>query len=113
MVHVATARLARPTGTSTSRSPAVGSHDLFMAETAQTTFARLLRDVVAPALRAEGLRGSGMSYVLPDPVFWGIVGFQESMRSDADVVKFTVNLTATAKEDWDEWRRDHSYAKDT
>ncbi|HEV2758537.1 MAG TPA: DUF4304 domain-containing protein [Acidimicrobiales bacterium] len=68
---------------------------------------------MAPALRREGLRGSGSSYVLPDRGWWAQVGFQKSMSSTRDVVKFTVNLKVTDKKWWDEQRRAHSPMKDT
>ena len=81
--------------------------------TAQDALQRLLKDVVAPALRAEGLQGSGKAYVLPDPVYWAQVGFQGSYRSTADATQFTINLKVTSKAAWDEARRDHSPVKDT
>jgi hypothetical protein len=84
-----------------------------MAETAQAAFARLLRDLVSPALRAEGLRGSGNSYVLPDDKWWAQLAFQKSKYSNRDVVKFKVTLGAVRKADWDAIRREHSYVKDT
>ena len=84
-----------------------------MTETAQKAFKRLLRDVVAPELRRQGLTGSGAVYVLPDDAFWAQVGFQKSTSSTSDVVKFTINLKVTDKEYWDEQRRDHSPLKDT
>ena len=77
-------------------------------ETAQESFKRLLRDRVAPVLRAEGLRGSGASFVLPDPTWWAQVGFQKSKWNNADEVTFTVNLTLTDKAWWDHERREHS-----
>lgn len=84
-----------------------------MMETAQDRFKRHLRDDIAPALRREGLRGSGTSYVLPNPTVWAQVGFQKSMSSSTDVVRFTINLKVTDKASWDEQRRDHSAVKDT
>ena len=83
-----------------------------MTETAQDAFKRLMRDAVAPALRAEGLRGSGSVYVLPNPTYWAQVGFQKSTSSSRDAVKFTIKLKVTDKEWWDEQRRDHSPLKD-
>jgi len=84
-----------------------------MTESAQNAFKRLLRDVVAPELRRQGLKGSGSVYVLPDAASWAQVGFQKSTSSTSDVVKFTINLKVTEKEYWDEQRRDHSPMKDT
>jgi hypothetical protein len=82
-------------------------------ENAQETFARLLKQTVAPALREAGLQGSGRSYLLPDNDWWVQIGFQKSSYSDSTIVKFTVNLKATSKREWDERRRDRSYLKDT
>ena len=84
-----------------------------MAETAQATFARLLRDEAAPALRAAGLRGSGNNYVLPDDEWWAQINFQKSNFSTSEVVKFKVTLGAVRKAHWDEIRREHSYVRDT
>ena len=84
-----------------------------MAETPQAAFARLLRDLVAPALRAEGLRGSGNSYVLPDDEWWAQLAFQKSKYSNRELVKFKVTFGAVRKADWDAIRREHSYVKDT
>lgn len=84
-----------------------------MVENAQEAFKRHLRDVVAPQLREHGLRGSGQSYVLPDPAWWALIGVQKSAYSTALAVKFTVNLSAVSKRAWDEARREHSYLKDT
>ena len=53
-----------------------------MTETAQDVFKRLLRDVVAPELRRQGLRGSGSAYVLPDAAFWAQVGFHAFIEMD-------------------------------
>lgn len=84
-----------------------------MSETAQDAYKRLLRDLMAPGLRAQGLRASGQAFVLPHPTYWAQVGFQKSMSSRRDAVKFTVNLNVTSKEQWDADRREHSYLKDT
>lgn len=84
-----------------------------MSENAQEVFARLMRDVVAPELRRQGHKGSGSVYLLPDAAYWAQVGFQKSMSSDRDRVKFTINLKVSEKAWWDEQRRDHSPVKDT
>ncbi|MEA2826624.1 MAG: hypothetical protein QOG43_1063 [Actinomycetota bacterium] len=84
-----------------------------MTESAQSAFKRLLRDVAAPELRRQGLKGSGSAYVLPHAASWAQVGFQKSTSSTSDVVKFTINLKVTDKDHWDERRRDHSPMKDT
>jgi hypothetical protein len=84
-----------------------------MTENARDVFRELLRDLVAPELRRQGLKGSGSSYVLPDDASWKQVGFQKSTSSTSNVVKFTINLKVTDKEYWDECRRNHSPLKDT
>ncbi len=84
-----------------------------MSESAAAALKRVLREVVAPALRAQGLHGSGQTYVLPNASHWAQVGFQKSTSSTADTVKFTINLKVTCKDWWDEQRRDHSPLKDT
>ena len=84
-----------------------------MTETADDVFKRLLRDVVAPALRRQGLKGSGSTFVFPDAACWAQVGFQKSTSSNGDLVEFTINLKVTEKKWWDEQRREHSPLKDT
>jgi hypothetical protein len=44
----------------------------------QATYRAMLRDDIAPALRALGLKGSGSRYSLPDPESWALLGFQAS-----------------------------------
>ena len=83
-----------------------------MAEDAPAAFKRVLREVVGPALRELGLRGSGQTFLLPDSDHWAQVGFQKSWRGTADIVTFTINLKVTRKDWWDAQRRDHSPLKD-
>ena len=64
----------------------------------------LIRDVVAPALRELGFRGSGQRFVLPDPERWLVVGVQRNRWNDASSLRFTVNLTAVGKQVWSEAR---------
>jgi len=64
----------------------------------------MLRDEIAPRLRAVGLRGSGSAYLLPDADRWLIVGFQKHPVSRADCVEFTVNLVVASKLSWAEDR---------
>ena len=84
-----------------------------MAGAVQAVYAQLLRDLVAPALRAEGMQGSGNRYLLCDDEWWAQVGFQKSRYSRSDAIKVTVNLSLIRKSDWTENRREHSYLKDT
>lgn len=62
-------------------------------ETAQQAYARLLRDFVAPALRAQGLKGSGQTYTLPHPEMRVAVHFQCAAR-DRGELEFTVEVSA-------------------
>jgi hypothetical protein len=66
----------------------------------------MMRDEVAPALRALGFKGSGQAYVLPNDTHWAMLSFQKSaLRSDADQIFFAVNFDVTTKEEWDQRRR--------
>jgi hypothetical protein len=77
--------------------------------TAQETFAAMLRDEVAPALRKLGLKGSGQRYELPSDDYWAIVGFQKSKWSDAAEVAFTLNLTVASRRGCAEARATHPH----
>jgi uncharacterized protein DUF4304 len=72
-------------------------------------FRSMMRDHVAPALRAMGFVGSGRSYVLPSDTHWVLLGFQKSRSSDAAAVPFTVNVTVASKEAWAAMRRTRGY----
>ena len=58
-------------------------------ETAQDRFKLLTRDMLAPALRALGFKGSGQHYVLPDKDHWAVLGIQRSYFSDRRTIRFT------------------------
>lgn len=64
----------------------------------------MMREEIAPALRAIGFRGSGSQYARPDNAWWLLVGFQKSRSSDARQVRFTVNVAALDKRSWSEAR---------
>jgi hypothetical protein len=68
--------------------------------TGQEAFTTMIRDVLAPALRAAGFRGSGRRFVLPGSTTWLVVGIQKSRWNDATEVSFTVNLTAADRAAW-------------
>lgn len=53
-----------------------------------------------PALRDAGLRGSGVRFELPSDVYWSQLGFQKSVHSDGQEVRFTVNLSLILREEW-------------
>jgi hypothetical protein len=79
--------------------------------TAQEQFKAMLRDVIAPALRAEGFKGSGTEYSLNDSRSFATVGFQSSSYSTAELMKFTVNLKVTLKTDWAAAKEEFSWIK--
>lgn len=90
-----------------ARYPAIGAESVvfegvvgftvLVTATAQQVFSEMLRSVVAPGLRERGFRGSGQSFWLPDDRMWAQVGFQKSVSSTKDAVRFTVNLGVTDK----------------
>jgi len=80
-----------------------------MAETAQDTFKRMIREEVAPALRALGFKGSGQSYTLPSDTHWALLGFQRSKWSNSTKVEFIMNLSVVSKAVWDEARVEFPY----
>jgi hypothetical protein len=70
--------------------------------TAQEAFASMMRDRVVPALLKLGVRGSGQSFSIPSETHWALIGFQKSASSNAQNVRFTVNLTVVSREEWAE-----------
>jgi hypothetical protein len=60
----------------------------------------MLRDHVAPALRAQGLKGSGMEYSVPSASHWILLGFQGSTANTSGRMKFTVNCKVVRKDVW-------------
>jgi hypothetical protein len=60
----------------------------------------MLRDVIAPALRSRGLRGSGSRYTIPSDTHWALLGFQSSSYNTGDRVKFTVNCMVVRRDLW-------------
>jgi hypothetical protein len=68
--------------------------------TGKEAFQQLLRDLVGPGLRADGLRGSGTSWTEPSGTHWVTVGFQtDRYPADAELT-FTVNLKVLSKAEW-------------
>lgn len=63
-------------------------------ETAQQSYARLLREFVAPELRAQGLKGSGQKYTLPHPEMRVGVSFQTGRGENPGEVTFTAEVYA-------------------
>ena len=64
---------------------------------AQDHFKKMLRDQIAPAMRAAGFKGAGSEYSIPDPNFLTMIGFQRSTSSNAAQVKFTLNLKVVSR----------------
>ena len=67
---------------------------------AQDEFRGVLRDLVSPALRSAGLKGSGGRYQMPSQSCFALVGFQRSHWSTGSAVQFTVNLMVVSREVW-------------
>lgn len=72
-------------------------------------FKEVLTSRWAPLLRAEGFKGSGKVYVLPDERDWVMLGFQSSTSSSAAGVKFTINLLVAGKAPYEAARERASY----
>lgn len=72
-------------------------------------FREILNSRWAPLLRAEGFKGSGKIYVLPDERDWVMLGFQSSASSSAAGVKFTINLLVAGKAPYEAARESASY----
>lgn len=64
----------------------------------------MMRDLIAPALRAHGMKGSGQWYSIPSQDWWALLGFQKSRGNDAPELRFTVNLSVASKKAWAEAR---------
>ena len=68
--------------------------------TAQKAFEAMLRDEIAPALRALGLKGSGQEFSLPSATHWALLGFQRDRWSNKSSVRFTVNIAVIRRDVW-------------
>lgn len=77
--------------------------------TAQDAFDALLRDHIAPRLRELGFKGSGQRYELRDPQIHAMLGFQKAQISNADAVKFTVNVGSVARQAWKQFREERPH----
>lgn len=75
----------------------------------QEVYAEWMKSAFGPALRAEGMRGSGGRFEFPSEAAWAQVGFQKSTYSDAQEVRFTVNLSVIRRDVWDEQRSASSH----
>lgn len=68
--------------------------------TAQQLYTAVMRDSIAPALRAMAFTGSNGRFELPDARAWALVGFQKDRYSTAALVRFCVNLSVIDKGVW-------------
>jgi hypothetical protein len=70
----------------------------------QQVYAEWMKVTFGPALRAEGMRGSGGRFEFPSQAVWAQLGFQKSAYGDGREVRFTVNLSVIRREVWEEKR---------
>jgi hypothetical protein len=68
---------------------------------AQDLYAMLVKDILSPAFRDLGFRGSSGRYSLPIPDHWALLGLQRSTYSTSAEVRFTVNLLVVSKAAWE------------
>jgi Domain of unknown function (DUF4304) len=80
---------------------------------AQDEFRGFLRDLVSPAMRSAGLRGSAGRYYLPSLSCFAFVGFQKSEWSTGSAVTFTMNLKVVSREVWKLPRVDQTWLPET
>ncbi|ANJ27358.1 DUF4304 domain-containing protein [Agromyces aureus] len=76
--------------------------------TAQEQLKALLREELAPRLRAEGLTGTERSFTVPSREFFAQLGIQSSVSSTSEIVKFTVNAQVIRKASWEAARQDRA-----
>jgi hypothetical protein len=75
----------------------------------QEIYKELVKDRISPALRDLGLKGSAGRYHLPSDGHWALIGFQKSAYSNAEHIKFTVNVLVVSREEWDGIRATRSH----
>lgn len=68
----------------------------------QQVYADWMKTAFGPGLRAEGMRGSGGRFEFASDRVWAQLGFQKSTYSDAQEVRFTVNLSVIGRDVWEE-----------
>jgi hypothetical protein len=59
-------------------------------------------------MRAEGFKGAGSEYSLPDPDHYVLLGFQRVLSIPTEV-KFTINLKVVLRSAWAEARSQSAY----
>jgi uncharacterized protein DUF4304 len=77
--------------------------------TAQEAFTMMVKEQIAPALRALGFKGSGQRFTLPDDEHWAQIGLQKFSWSDRDEVEFTANVTVARRDVWQAERAERPY----
>ena len=65
----------------------------------------MMKERVAPALRALGFKGSERAFTLPADGFIAQLGFQKSNHSDQLEVLVTANISAVSLAAWEEARQ--------
>lgn len=68
--------------------------------TAKDKVAAMLKERVAPELRAMGFKGSGQNYHLPVPGYFALLSFQKMRFGTRHDVMFTINLLACSHAEW-------------
>ena len=59
-----------------------------------------MKTAFAPFLRERGFRGSAGRFELPSERYWAQLGFQKSAYSDRLELRFTINLSVIARDEW-------------
>jgi hypothetical protein len=77
--------------------------------TAQQQYKLMVDTTISPRLRELGFKGSGGRYELASASHWVLLGFQKSAYSDRQAIRFTVNLTAVARDVWAREVEEHPY----
>ena len=80
---------------------------------AQDEFRGFLCDLVSPAMRSAGLRGSAGRHYMPSLSCFALVGIQKSTWSTGSAVNFTMNLKVVSREVWRLARKDQSWLPET
>jgi hypothetical protein len=68
-----------------------------------------MRDLVSPAMRSAGLKGSAGQYRLPISDYFALAGFQRSTSSTASSVTFTMNLKVVSVQVWAHARAERTW----
>lgn len=80
--------------------------------TAQALYATLVKDLLSPAFRELGFKGSGGQYSLPCPTCWALLALQRSTYSTSAEVRFTINRLVVNKTTWKQQRQEQRHLPD-